>query len=143
MSRTEKLLTAIKEWTDANPYQFQPGGELDENDPKQERSKYFPHVVIHNGRTRMGEELHFLFNDEEDEEHDYKEVCESLKWAISFGAYLCEEGQNWVMHYPDYGFKTEDEAWDYHTEWVESEEGQAEVARLAWLRRIKGRFAPF
>ena len=129
----EILIPMVREWLDANPYMFDVGGEL--TDPEtQARSTHFPHVVIHQGRTRMGEELYFI---NEENEMTYEEMVDALETSISFGEFLFEEGEHLVMYYADYGFDTQAEAQKAFVEQMKTPENQAELSRLAWLRSIK------
>lgn len=128
------LISMVREWLDANPYMFDVGGEL--TDPEtQARSTHFPHVVIHQGRTRMGEELYWILNEEN--EMTYDEMVEALDLSIDFGEYLFVEGGNQVSHPHDYGFESEAEAKKWFVEKTKTPENQAELSRLAWLRSIK------
>jgi len=129
-SDQEKLRSMIQEWLIANPYMFDVGGELTDS-KTQRRSTHFPHVVIHQGRTRMGEELYL------ENEMTYEEMVDALETTISFGEFLFEEGEHLVMYYADYGFDTQAEAQKAFDEQMKTPENQAELKRLAWLRSIK------
>jgi len=128
----KKLVAMIKEWTAANPYMFIVGGEIT-NPETQRRSTHFNHVIIDEGCTNMGEELHY----ENLEEESFSQILEDLNWAISFGEYCHEEGGNLVHHWMDYGLENEAEAWEQFNKEHETPEGKAELNRLAWLRSIK------
>jgi hypothetical protein len=135
--KTETLRTMLKDYAEVNRYMFHPGGTV-ENPETERRSTCFPHVVILTNGSQMGEAIEFALDDDDDgNPRTFEEMMEALKEEIGFGAYLLEEGGNLVHHWMDYGFKSEEEAWEAHRKELQGEHLKAETVRLAWLRRIK------
>jgi len=136
--KAETLRKMLTDYAEVNRYMFHPGAKI-ENPETERRSTCFPHVVILTNGSQFGEAIEFALGDDDDtgKPHTFEQMMEALNEEIDFGAYLLEEGGNLVHHWMDYGFKSEEEAWEAHRKELQGDHLKAETVRLAWLRRIK------
>tara|TARA_R100000541_G_scaffold58990_2_gene71320 strand:+ start:229 stop:687 length:459 start_codon:yes stop_codon:yes gene_type:complete len=131
------LRSLLVDFLKNNPYMFDMGGEI--TDPStQYPSQMRPDVVVKTTQCQFVENITWAVenDDETDLPRTFTEMLEALDEDISFGSYICEDGSNQIVCWPDY-FDTEAEALAWFDEWKQSDHGKNETRRLAFLRAIR------
>ena len=123
------LILELGAWCSRHGYMFAIG-EVIPDGGKVYQSTYFPQVTVNPTGSQMGESFCEL------EDQTLEELIEHLDDEISFGDWVFDSGEHYIMHWPDY-YNSESEARDAVADAKINNPVVREMIRLTELRTIK------